>query len=518
MGKAIFWALLFLSTLAQAEYDVVSEFYGGNRYGLTDSTRLDFSTLQEVITTHELTTVEDTLEYLKEYYPEFFVNYILMYHSRSLQSSSFENPRALLFDRSGYFVFSFNGNSHQRGFRSLEIMQFLPEQKRFEFREISFSQSGQELPKFSEANPAKCMACHQSHFRQKNDPRPNWEPYNIWPGAFGSINGDVPGSKYTLKDAIEKGLDPEMVELSKQEEPQLKNFLENIRPNHPRYKFLAPEFKSKHTTQFTEIIAAPNSLRAGRQIAEMNQTLYKYLKYPLLGLFQCQQLMVTDEQFQWLQDSLQEIGRFTSIKKTPYGSYSTRYLDEFKSSTISDGLIFLLEPFGVSTQDWSMDFQTDGLLAFSERFGVPGFPAKTAKMGYRAAVGNWEDEEGRKGLSCNVIGERAHAALQELFTGVDFESLMVSRDQSFEIQNQPLINRCIKCHESGDKDVPYIPFSDEALLSLVLHQGALYAPRTILEDIKFRMGPFAKGHERMPMGTVPTPQQTAELIRYLESL
>lgn len=541
----------FKMSVAQASSsELVADFYKNSLYNLEPGSKLNFEKFNSLLQSYDLRSVEDTLETLSSLYPEFFANYILMYHSRSLQTSSFEYPRAILFDRSGHFVFSFNGNPQHRGFYNLELMHFIPEERRFEFREVTFSGDGSKPPRISEANPAKCMACHQSPSRATNDPRPNWEPYNIWPGAYGSLNGTLTPDSRALNQASQKGLEEEMVQKAALEKTKFDYYDQRVRPDHPRYKWLNPHFRAKNTTEFTEIIAAPTALRAGRLMSEMDPELLEHLKYPLLGVMRCGKLMVSPDKYEWLKNSLAEMGRQASVSPSTYGEsihpvtllrqidkkfdgiykdailrpqiekMKTEYLEEakrqqreFHGVNISNGLNFLLEPFGVSTHDWSMDFHTEGNLAFSERFGVPGYPHKTMRMGYRAAFGDWEGDQ-----MCIEIGLKSEKAFNAFFQSPAFKKFIEAREIEFTKQNQPLINRCIKCHSSGDYSVPQIPFDNESQLAFALKQRAIFSPRTLLDDIKHRTGPFAEAHERMPLGLNPTPHQVQTLISYLESL
>jgi hypothetical protein len=60
------------------------------------------------------------------------------------------------------------------------MVQWRDDSKSFEYRDITFPEGAAGTPVFSEANPQQCLGCHTA-----SDPRPNWEPYNQWPGAYG---------------------------------------------------------------------------------------------------------------------------------------------------------------------------------------------------------------------------------------------------------------------------------------------------------------------------------------------
>lgn len=112
--------------------------------------------------------------------PESYIaHHALMFDSRSPQEATFENPRAVVYGSDATFVIAFNGTPSQRGYAALDTMEFDRKAARFVFREIVFPEGTAEEPQFSEDNPASCLACHGS------PPRPIWDAYPLWPGAYG---------------------------------------------------------------------------------------------------------------------------------------------------------------------------------------------------------------------------------------------------------------------------------------------------------------------------------------------
>ena len=109
-------------------------------------------------------------------YPEYLQFNTLMYSSFSIQESSFEEPRAIVFGPDAQFIFTFNGNSKQLGGMSFESAEYSQESHSFKFREIAFK----KYPGFnlhdlnldpneiayqdeniviSTPNPGKCLLC-----------------------------------------------------------------------------------------------------------------------------------------------------------------------------------------------------------------------------------------------------------------------------------------------------------------------------------------------------------------------
>jgi hypothetical protein len=129
----------------------------------------------------------NTVEQALTLFPESMrSNYTLIFNSRSLQSASEENPRAVLFGRSGKFVCAFNGDFNQRGFDTLECIQFRDRERIFDFRTIQFPSAENPSPKviFSEnlgvGSRSNCSACHAV------DARPNWSETHVWAGVYGA--------------------------------------------------------------------------------------------------------------------------------------------------------------------------------------------------------------------------------------------------------------------------------------------------------------------------------------------
>jgi len=107
-------------------------------------------------------------------------NYVLMFHSRSLQEASPAEPRVLLYSRDATLVVAFNANAAQRGGDALEVMRYDARSARFLFQELRFPAGAESSgPVASPLNPPQCLACHGAVAR------PIWDTYPAWPGAWG---------------------------------------------------------------------------------------------------------------------------------------------------------------------------------------------------------------------------------------------------------------------------------------------------------------------------------------------
>lgn len=168
--------------------------------------------LRELVRERDLATVAEVVEHLPREYRE---SYTLAYDSQSLQGSSYQNPRAILFGRTARFVMSFNGHPSQQHYNAIEAMQYREDAESFELYSIQFKEDGVE---FSRPNPEVCASCHGT------PPHPIWSSYEYgeqetshWPGLYGSTH-DAPALDDKEKAAFER-------------------FRERA-PAHPRYRHL----------------------------------------------------------------------------------------------------------------------------------------------------------------------------------------------------------------------------------------------------------------------------------------
>lgn len=149
---------------------------------------LTYDGLASLIQERQVRSIDELLPLLPT---DFMSQYTLMRDSESLQSADALNPRAIVYGGDGTFIMSFNGAPSQDGYDDLELIQYRERTRSFEFRRISFPSPRNSLSavQFSEANPRMCLACHEV------DPRPNWEQFSTWPGAYGEHNDTLEGAE-----------------------------------------------------------------------------------------------------------------------------------------------------------------------------------------------------------------------------------------------------------------------------------------------------------------------------------
>jgi len=144
-----------------------------------------YGSLTRIIREHKVRSIDELIPLLPEYYRK---NYTFVYRSRGLQASlaSPEWPRTILYGEDAKLILAFHKNPATPPVSSaddlLEIIEFNDAKAAFQFRVLHFVPGKDPLAKEPEINPAVCKNCHGQ------DPRPNWDSYNLWPGAYGSVS------------------------------------------------------------------------------------------------------------------------------------------------------------------------------------------------------------------------------------------------------------------------------------------------------------------------------------------
>ena len=514
MGKCLVLgaiiASLFITKVAMAEptKSYISSYGLDPSVGESES----FSIFLDILKSGSTKSVEDFLSTWKTRDPLLFRYYLLAYRSRSLQEATPENPRVVLFHPTADFAAAFNGHPSQKGFQQIELYRFNYQQNKFEFYELSFLEN--QKPSLSEANPRKCLDCHQSLSRTDVDPRPNWEPYFMWPGFYGSAGDRTFKSIKYLFPSMQEKMDPVsdavMLQEIPLEEERYKQFQE-LRLKHPRYQFLESYNKDLaleeaklyglhakadlKTLMYTQRVAQINFRRVNRIIKEDTE-LFAFLKDAVVASLSCSSGVLPEAFNQWLYEN-------SSLAKDDFSPDSLNLGDQIK---------LLFEPFYFDTDDWSMDFKTNAKFAFSNRFGTPGTP----DIELFAALGG--SDLGK--IDCRSVKSSLR---MKKYNNLDNARKIQQRRWAFKetidkFKNSSLIQRCIACHVNKTTiDTPEIPFDNSVKLKNALTKVG-FKRGTLLDEIMYRTGPHAESADQMPPRGIPTMQQQKELIDYLRSL
>jgi hypothetical protein len=234
-GLWIYWIQLFacgfLSQGAQAEEAIRPRL--PKQTLISQDRQFDFAYLTRLLDSEKPTHAEDLLKRLD---PDLRGSYVLMYGSRSMQGSSLDRPRVLVFDPfRASLVLSFAGPGHKRS-DTVEVMSFDTVQKIFSFNRIEFATGQAQITR-----PSKCLSCHRE--------RPIWDSYDQWPGAYGSRNDDI----FLGRDQVSP-------------EAQAFTAFESGRDRAPLYRSLLPLNASRPNTTLGILLAQENYARAARAL------------------------------------------------------------------------------------------------------------------------------------------------------------------------------------------------------------------------------------------------------------
>lgn len=172
------YALAFVATLAFGPRAVRAEGLPSFRNGAPLPSRgpaaeVTFATVAARLEAAHPRSLTEAVSLLPE---SLFQDYALMRSSESSrQPSTPDKPRAILFGGSGDLVMAYAA-----GGKSLEAIEYDRKTRTWNLYEIRVDEKGATV---SEKNPSRCTSCHGE------PPRPNWEPYLLWPGAYGERDG-----------------------------------------------------------------------------------------------------------------------------------------------------------------------------------------------------------------------------------------------------------------------------------------------------------------------------------------
>lgn len=120
-------------------------------------------------------TIETFLAKLPEIYRGHFA---LMYDSKSLHQATPNEPRIIFFGPDARLLTAVSTDPRDPRYGVVEMIEYEPQTAEYKFHELDFDG---ERPQFIR-EPSRCNTCHGG------DGRPNWEPYDGWPGAYGSVH------------------------------------------------------------------------------------------------------------------------------------------------------------------------------------------------------------------------------------------------------------------------------------------------------------------------------------------
>jgi hypothetical protein len=270
----------FANTELTNQYDANSN---SNRTSSSKTTSFNYEDLVSLIKSKNLSSVESVLPYFPENMRK---NFLLIRDSLSLQKSDDLHPRAILFGQDATLTCSFGGHESLDGFNSIECFQFRESTAKFEFHEIVFptrenglNDAAFSLPNRQAIGAISCAGCHTQ------DPRPNWEPYSRWKGAYGSFDDSF---NLGIEDDRSRRLNPAAKDINLQnaiskEKKAFKGFKATYKNSQRYSQLIFPEggfspFSAEHKSsnyefrpnlRFTEAISNLMVKRNLRKLAEL---------------------------------------------------------------------------------------------------------------------------------------------------------------------------------------------------------------------------------------------------------
>jgi hypothetical protein len=177
-----------------------------NGFDIPESVRRKSVTIAEIAAAG-LRSPEELLAWLPEV---FKTQFVLMEESRSRHRASPAKPRLIMFndwisgDKDNGIAIAMSTDPDDPNFNDVELIEFDRNTSAYEFRDLVFTDGRAAM---SEKNPALCQTCHQASLR------PNWEPYNHWPGALGLSDAYTEEELGRLRAVTSDGRSPRLAAL-----------------------------------------------------------------------------------------------------------------------------------------------------------------------------------------------------------------------------------------------------------------------------------------------------------------
>lgn len=502
--------LTILLLLISAGHSVIT--HGAAPNYSNSNSNIGFESLKKIIEENHITSIEALLPLLPD---DFRSKYALIFASRSLQGSSFADPRVLLFNEGATFMASFNGNPNQKAFYAIETMEYDSHDSEFRYREIEFPTPSDKSNrvKYSEVNPERCLKCHG------NPARPIWDTWPLWPGAY--------GERYHAP-------------LTDQEQHGLETFLA-AQPTHSRYRYLLntgvfanketfnPSHENKYNgrqklspnEQLSRSLSLLNADRIAKQVSRAKD--FDHYKYAILASLhgECGSLddFFPEDLRMTFREKKQDFLKRSELRNTEQESLKTLRLlpqnrtkvslRESEKESLAAFRLLVEDGLGISTDPW-----TTALEAGTYDFTAPKSVRTQIENRLTSLVSGSDELLARvAALSqvsssdnyCLYLRKKSNSAL-DLMTAQKFAALKAVTPTS--------LKTCAMCHD-GDVG-PEFPFNDPRALSKLLGTGH-YPRGNLMDEIKFRLSPAA-GLEQMPRGRNITEKERADLENFLQGL
>lgn len=487
--------------------------------------QFNYVALKKAIIARKIKRFDEILPCLPQEHLEHFT---LMYASRSAQKECIdpENPRVILYGKDARTIVAFPSNPKTAKCDSVEILELNEKANSFEFNRINFSQ---EKIHFKE-NPSLCFQCHGT------DPKPIWDSYPLWPGAYGSASSSIG--------------------LSQDEENNYKSALRKQSSNRLKYLRLDDRLNDVQNVKLSILLYVMNGRRIYRLMKESPK--FQSKRWQVLStLFGCQGDLkevsdnvsadVKAKKDILLRQKADRIKRdqITAKRRSPVDTEFLVSDSSFAQEVVmfdkigkllgipTDNWFTSLTPgevllaAGATPHDWNTIFSNvmDGIFkaAIADIEGdIPNSTEyfRTKKTSLTAAPDFNYDYTDLKALQkvCATIALKSanNADCVDCQTTGNFGRPEVPVPSLNGITNRVMLTpfqKCVDCHSGAAPLGPLIPFQEENTFKAKLRDKG-YKHGTLKMEILFRTCPQAK--DPMPPHSSPLERKILhnEILRY----
>ena len=462
------------------------------------------------------------LEFLESRAPYLFENFVLLHHSGSLQSASYEKPRVLLFG--GGLVLALSEHGSGRLQPKVEIIEFDANDFEFKFHELVFHSmealDDKEATSLKSVefvdSPTTCATCHGS------PGRPIWNPYDFWPKAYGSL----------------------VSRFRSDEELQRYNLFKTHRQGgvYARLNFFQEDRVNSLET-FTQYLNQLNYLTISKELQKDYESLRPFMPFLLAGLNHC---FPVDSNFEQNVASFLPAGVLASLPyrfKQVFQATRTRHLEvlDFLDQQY-EGFFPNFSPYYDSALDRLIE--QDYMFAFKQfvfvNLGIQWSSFMMSQGDNRFSTGVPLNPEKDFSASLYFLNKIDYLGLNpklnpvRAFTWIDFdcdtlqkESIarlsQLQEDYLEALKHSPLslnspedarstLGMCLECHSikaSKNSEIPYIPFEDQAKLKAWLKEGGY-------QEIEKRTSSL--NEDKMPPNVNLSLSERGNLLKVLRSI
>lgn len=505
------------------------------------TTQMSYSDLKREVASGRVQTLEQLVSLLPRAQRS---RYSFVYESRSAQFASPEFPRVIIYGEDAKTLLAFSGDQSRPQSGKLEIIEWDEASRSFQFHEIVFpdGHTPQRRVQINE-HPTSCLRCHQA------PPRPNWDPYNFWPGVYGSLErfkmtviakDSTEARNYSkfLTENRNQGLYRLLpMEVSRGGDPRIDLHAPKYQQVLSRFDVVADAVAFVPNGNLNDLLSILNYTRIAHEL--VTSPSFDRMKYALLGLVACTGNLTADdertfgltyESFFPHDSSSPSLSAFIAQTVADarvehqaraqrlVGQNNSTGLPEYEplffltpdSPTYADTILgaYFARRFGFNVANWSMAFDqaTYAFDAGRSNIGIRGGIRQPLLRELLALhdpeLGPFLAELNTSSLTLDAPKCLNLAARSRQASANDSHSRLAVRS------GQSLARSCDHCHHEG------IPFGNRRALSTLLSSDRGQA---ILAKIESRLEP--ENPRRMPKNGPPLSEAEKQaLLNYLRRL